>query len=617
MDFGIVTAKIDEIGYITHAENLGYTHCWVTDSQMIRSNCWAVLALAAQQTRTMRLGTGVNVPGLRLAPVTANGIATINRLAPGRCFISLGTGHTAMRMLGQKPMPLKPFGEYVRVVRGLLNGEEVDYTLNGETHPIRFQMREHQFIDLEHPIALYVAAFGPRAQALAGELGDGMVSGLPRGGSVSGMLANARKGAARVGRTLGADFYRDLRKAPGFSHGDRRRLAAKPPQVCNPIVYFKQFGYLLLMRKTMKYRMYPTKHQQHLLDDTLDICRQVYNQTLAHRKEAWEQRQDTVSLYETNTMLTQWKKDHPALTTVHSQVLQNAQERVDLAYKAFFRRVKAGETPGFPRFRGPGRYDSFTFKQSGFRVEDARVSLSKIGSIRMVVHRPITGTIKTVTVRRTPTRKWYVCFAVEGEPVVLEPCLLAIGVDVGLTHFATLSTGEHLANPRFLRIDEHALAKAQRRLAKAAHGTPARRACRKVVAHIHERIANRRDDFCHQTARRLVHTYGVLAFEALQIANMMQNHGLAKSIADVAWGQFVRIAIDKAACAGRLAVQVPPAYTSQDCSRCGYRVPKALSERRHQCPACQLSMDRDHNAAINILRLGQQSLGLVPRSPWL
>ena len=138
MDFGIVTAKIDEIGYITHAENLGYSHCWVTDSQMIRSNCFAVLALAAQQTRTMKIGTGVNVPGLRLAPVTANGIVTINRLAPGRTFISLGTGHTAMRTMGQKPMRLKPFAEYVRVVRALIQGEEVEYTLNDTTHPIRF-----------------------------------------------------------------------------------------------------------------------------------------------------------------------------------------------------------------------------------------------------------------------------------------------------------------------------------------------------------------------------------------------------------------------------------------------------------------------------------------------
>jgi alkanesulfonate monooxygenase SsuD/methylene tetrahydromethanopterin reductase-like flavin-dependent oxidoreductase (luciferase family) len=206
MDFGIVTAKVDEIGYITHAENLGFSHCWVTDSQMIRSNCWAVLALAARDTRRMRLGTGVNVPGLRLAPVAANGIATINRLAPGRCFISFGTGHTAMRTLGHRPMRLTPFREYVKVVRALLAGEEVEYTLDGETHPIRFQMREHRFIDLEHPIPLYIAGFGPKAQALAGELGDGLVSGLPRGGSVPAMLAHVKRGAAQAGRTLPADF---------------------------------------------------------------------------------------------------------------------------------------------------------------------------------------------------------------------------------------------------------------------------------------------------------------------------------------------------------------------------------------------------------------------------
>lgn len=175
MDFGIMTAKIDEIGYITHAENLGYRNCWVTDSPMIRSNCWAVLALAAQATRTMRLGTGVAVPPLRLAPVTANGIATINRLAP--------------------------FREYVDVVRGLLRGDEVAHTSDGETHPIRFQMREHRFIDLDHPIPIYIAAFGPKAQALAGEIGDGLISGMPRGGTVSEMLANARRGAAKAGRT--------------------------------------------------------------------------------------------------------------------------------------------------------------------------------------------------------------------------------------------------------------------------------------------------------------------------------------------------------------------------------------------------------------------------------
>jgi 5,10-methylenetetrahydromethanopterin reductase len=207
MDFGIMTAKIDEIGYIVHAENLGYSHAWVTDSPMIRSNCWAVLALAAQATRTMKLGTGVNVPALRQAPAVANGIATINRLAPGRTIIGLGTGHTAVRMLGQRPMKLAPFKEYVRVVRGLLRGEEVEHAMDGETHRIRFQMREHRFVDVDHPIPLYIAAFGPKAQALAGEIGDGLISGLPRGGTLPEMLDNARKGAARVGRTLPPDFY--------------------------------------------------------------------------------------------------------------------------------------------------------------------------------------------------------------------------------------------------------------------------------------------------------------------------------------------------------------------------------------------------------------------------
>ncbi|MCC6473653.1 MAG: LLM class flavin-dependent oxidoreductase [Burkholderiales bacterium] len=207
MDFGILTAKVDEIGYIVHAENLGFTHCWVTDSPMIRSNCWAVLALAAERTRTIKLGTGVAVPGLRLAPVAANGIATINRLAPGRCFMALGTGNTGMRMLGHKPMKLAPFAEYVRVVRSLLRGEEVDFTLNGETHPIRFQMREHRFIDLEHPIPLYLSGFGPKAQALAGELAEGLVSSLRYGATLAQILANARRGAERAGRTLAQDFY--------------------------------------------------------------------------------------------------------------------------------------------------------------------------------------------------------------------------------------------------------------------------------------------------------------------------------------------------------------------------------------------------------------------------
>ena len=166
MQFGITTSKIDEIGLIVRAENLGYDFCWVTDSQMIRSNPWAVLALAAQQTRSIRIGTGVAVAGLRLAPVTANGIATINRLAPGRTFLGIGTGNTAMRAMGQPPMGIKAFEEYIRVVQALLKGEETDYTLNGVTHPIQFQNQDFKYIDVENPIPIHVSGFGPKTQAL-------------------------------------------------------------------------------------------------------------------------------------------------------------------------------------------------------------------------------------------------------------------------------------------------------------------------------------------------------------------------------------------------------------------------------------------------------------------
>ena len=202
MQFGLLTTKIDEIGLITHAENLGYDFCWISDSPLIRSNPWAVMALAAHQTQTIRLGTGLAIPGLRLAPVAANGIATINRLAPGRTFLGVGTGNTAMRTMGQKPATIKAFAEYIRVVRALIRGEEADYTLDGITHPIRMQNLELRYVDVEHDIPIHVGGFGPRAQALAGELGDGLISGIPRGGSIPQALANAKKGADKAGRTL-------------------------------------------------------------------------------------------------------------------------------------------------------------------------------------------------------------------------------------------------------------------------------------------------------------------------------------------------------------------------------------------------------------------------------
>ena len=366
------------------------------------------------------------------------------------------------------------------------------------------------------------------------------------------------------------------------------------------------------MRRTYRYRIYPTKSQVTLLERTLEICRWVYNDTLALRKNAWEQEQRSVSLYETNKILTQWKRERPELKEVYAQTLQNVQVRVDLALKAFFRRVKAGEKPGYPRFKGKGRYDSFTYPQGekgGFKFVGDRLNLSKIGDVKIVLHRPIEGTIKTLTIRRSATGKWYACFSVEYDPDPAPRKETAVGVDVGLTSFATLSNGEKIENPRFFRTDEKALAKAQRKLSKVEKGTPERKKARKIVAHVHERIANRRLNFAHQTSRQLVDRFGTIVFEDLNITNMQKNHGLAKSIADVAWNQFVTITTSKAEDAGSHVILVNPRNISQMCSRCGMIVAKTLSDRVHSCPHCGLEMDRDQNAAVNILRLGLQSLG--------
>lgn len=203
MEFGIcIPNKIDETGIAPYAENLGYSHAWVTDTQMIYSDCWATLALVAQQTRTMRVGTGVAVAPTRLAPVTANAIATINRLAPGRTFLGIGTGNTAMRLMGQPPMKITEFAEYLGVVRGLLDGRRVDYTYRGKTAPVELLMREFGFYALEPRIPMYVSGFGPRAMALAGELGDGIVFSIPRVPTVEDALKHVREGAERAGRSL-------------------------------------------------------------------------------------------------------------------------------------------------------------------------------------------------------------------------------------------------------------------------------------------------------------------------------------------------------------------------------------------------------------------------------
>jgi putative transposase len=367
------------------------------------------------------------------------------------------------------------------------------------------------------------------------------------------------------------------------------------------------------MRKTFKYRLYPTPAQERRFERQVEECRWLYNHFLAERRDAWEQRQEPVRLYDQHAELPALNAERPSLAGVQSQVLQNVAARIDLAFKAFFRRCKAGEAPSYPRFRGKGRYDSITFPQVpvGCKLEAGtqRLHIMNVGRIKLVYHRPLEGTPKSATIQRSSTGKWYVSFSCErAEPSPLPETGQQVGIDVGLKTFAMLSTEQAIANPRFFRQEEKALANAQRRLSKVEKGTPERAERRKVVARVYERSRWRRSDFTHQHSRRIVDTFDLLAAEDLAINRMVHNHHLAKSIHDAAWSQFAALLAYKAAWAGRTFVAVNPAYTSQDCSQCGHRQSLSLSDRIYTCPCCGVVLDRDLNASLNILRVGQHSL---------
>lgn len=370
------------------------------------------------------------------------------------------------------------------------------------------------------------------------------------------------------------------------------------------------------MNKALKYRLYPTKHQIKLLQSQLDECRWLYNKLLEERRDSWEQEQEGLSYFSQCKRIRELKIEQPSLNNAYSQVLQDVANRMDKAFKAFFRRIKAGEKPGYPRFKGYDRYDSFTYTQFGFEIEDSHLELAKIGSVKIKLHRQPFGKIKTCSIRRQ-TGKWYASFSIEYQPEPLPMSDKVVGIDVGLESFATLSTGDKIANPRFFRTDQKALAKAQCKLSKQEKGTLERTRAKKVVCRIHERIFNRRHNFIHQTTRSLVNNFGVIAVEKLNVNGMLGNHCLAKSIADASWGMFANILSAKAEEAGREFIAVNPDGTSQLCSRCHSIVPKDLSVRIHSCPHCGLVLDRDLNASYNILALGLQSLGSIPRSPRL
>ena len=355
------------------------------------------------------------------------------------------------------------------------------------------------------------------------------------------------------------------------------------------------------MRKAYKYRLYPTKEQEEKIQFTLERCRLLYNRLLDERRFAYERDKTTLNYYNQANTLNERKKYIPALKQVHSQVLQDVVRRLDKAFQAFFRRVKAGETPGYPRFKSAGRYDSFTYPQGGYSINGHKFTLSKIGEVKIKLHRQPQGKIKTCTVM-VKNGKYYVSLSCEVESNTLPETKATVGIDLGVKHLAITSDGEFYEHPKFLRESERKLHRKQRSISRKKKGSARRRKAIRELARLHEHIADQRRDYAHKVSRKLVSEYGLIAFENLNVQGMVKNHHLAKSIVDASWNQLVQYTTYKAEEAGRRVVLVDPKNTSQLCSNCGGIVPKKLSERVHRCDHCGYVQDRDVNAAQNILK---------------
>lgn len=368
------------------------------------------------------------------------------------------------------------------------------------------------------------------------------------------------------------------------------------------------------MKKSFKYYIKGNKETTKKANQVLELCRILYNLCLEQRKFIWKNYHKSISGYDQVYELPSLKKFFPQFREVPSQTLQEVAERVNKGFQNFFRRARNGEKPGYPRFKSFGRYDSFTLKQAGWKLTDKELQVSKIGSFKLFFSRPIKGDIKTVTIRKASSDRWYVTFSCDNVPCKPLPKTgKSIGIDVGCESFLTTSKGEKVDNPRFFQRARKLLIKRQRSLSRKKRGSKHRNKARILIAKAYEKVYNQRRDFHFKIARKLLQAYDIVCIENMN--HFKSYRGLNRSMRDVAWFGFFEILLFKAEEAGKEVIKVPAKNTSQVCSECGEIVPKDLSIRVHECPHCGLSIDRDINAARNILRLGQSLQGagaLVP-----
>ena len=470
---------------------------------------------------------------------------------------------------------------------------------------------------------------------------------------------------ARLRGPLASDEAERYRKEQAQQEYLRSTVTVEEEQGTGPLpVPFSKGGSMSI--KAYKYRIYAHKATTDKLQWVLDRCRELYNAGLQERRDAYEitvrrhpnyyddqarkqlTREHAIGYYEQKRELGDIKEERPEYQDIASHVLQDVIMRLKRAYDDFFRRVQNGEQPGYPRFQGRNRYDSFCYPDGAGWKLDAKerpadkkgivrvnLKLTKIGTVKLHLHRDLGGTIKTLTIKREGEH-WYAVFTCEiGKAEPFPTSYEDVGIDLGVTHFAALSNGEFIDHPCYFRKAEKKLAKAQQALSRKKRGSHRRTKAVKQVTKCHCKIANQRKDFQHKASRKLVNRYQVIVFEDLRVKNLTKapaprqdketgkylpngasaKAGLNKSILDAGWSTFTEMVSVKAAWAGRTVVFVNPFMTSRLCSGCGAVVRKDLSERWHSC-GCGTELDRDTNSAKLILNLGykQLSVGTRPTS---
>lgn len=390
------------------------------------------------------------------------------------------------------------------------------------------------------------------------------------------------------------------------------------------------------MIRSFRYPLHPTAAQAETMERWLRFCCSLYNAALQHRRDAWvhEKRQRQLaedrgeerkpqrgpSRFDQQKELVQLRAVDAEAAAVPSHVARSALQRLERTFEGFYRRVQSGAAPGYPRFRAARRYDSFSIaprlrEVGGVRgSRAARVRLGTLGWVRFHEYRPLRGTIREIAVRRDAGR-WFVCFVCDlGEAPPKVVVSSAVGCDVGLKSFAAFSDGTSVDAPQFFRKAEATLARRQQALSRRKRGSNGKRRARLLVAKAHARIQSQRLNFARELAASTLAAYDLVAYEDLDIRRMAHGH-FAKSIGDAAWGTFIHALTCKAESAGKYAIAVDPRGTTQACSACGARVPKDLSVRMHAC-SCGLVLDRDENAARNILALGRSVVSaLASASP--